>query len=233
MIILDVLFVGVLVVGLPTLAFLQLPLLKEHVIERSSAYAGSAAAICVMGAVAFLLGVGRWGAEDMGLIWPGLSLVAVWTGVLLTAGAAILGLFWLVGRFLAVDETPLLRQLLPKTGREKRAFAVLSLCAGVGEELAYRAYAVLAISAVVGSAWLALALACVPFGLVHVYQGPVGLVRTYILGLVLGASYLATGSLWPAMVVHTALDLLGGLVVGDRLLGPDPAGTDPAGTDPA
>ena len=164
----------------------------------------------------------------MGLLWPGFPLVGVWTALLLAAGGVIGAAFWLLGRILDLDETPLLRQLLPKTGPEKRVFAVLSLCAGVGEELAYRAYAVLAISAVVGSAWVALALACVPFGLVHVYQGPVGVVRTYILGLVLGASYLATGSLWPAMVAHTALDLLGGLVLGDRLLEPEPAGAEAA-----
>jgi len=228
MIVLDVLFLSALVVGLPILAVLQLPLLKGHTVERTSAYAGSALAICVMGALALLLGVGRWGAEDMGLLWPGFPLVGVWTALLLAAGGVIGAAFWLVGRILDLDETPLLRQLLPKTGPEKRVFAVLSLCAGVGEELAYRAYAVLAISAVVGSAWVALALACVPFGLVHVYQGPVGVVRTYILGLVLGASYLATGSLWPAMVAHTALDLLGGLVLGDRLLGPEPAGAEAA-----
>ena len=229
MIILDVVFLSALVVGLPLLAAIQLPLLKEHEVERTSAYTGSAVAICVIGALALLLGVGRWGAEDMGLLWPGFPVVAVWTGSLLAAGAVILAVFWLVGRVLGLDETPVLRQLLPTTAREKRVFAILSLSAGVGEELAYRAYAVLAISAVVGSAWLALALACVPFGLLHVYQGPVGLVRTYVLGLVLGASYLVTGSLWPAMVAHTGLDLLGGLVLGDRLLGPGPAARAAAG----
>ena len=36
--------------------------------------------------------------------------------------------------------------------------------------------------------------------------------------LVLAACFILSGSLWPAMLAHTAVDLIGGLVLGERLL---------------
>jgi membrane protease YdiL (CAAX protease family) len=106
---------------------------------------------------------------------------------------------------------------------------MLSVAAGVGEELAFRAYAILALAVVLGSPWWALVVATTSFGLVHVYQGGVGLVRTYLLGLALGASYLVAGSLWPAIIAHTLVDVVGGLVLGERLVGPPASQPTPAG----
>jgi membrane protease YdiL (CAAX protease family) len=56
----------------------------------------------------------------------------------------------------------------------------------------------------------------VVFGLLHAYQGPLGMMRTALLGLLLAASLLLSGSIWPAITAHVALDLLGGLVWGER-----------------
>jgi membrane protease YdiL (CAAX protease family) len=56
------------------------------------------------------------------------------------------------------------------------------------------------------------------FGIMHGYQGTMGIVRTGLMGAVLAWGFLASGSLWPPILAHTLIDLLVGLVFGDRLL---------------
>ncbi len=209
---------AVLVLGLPAMAVVQLPLLDGVSLEgqRIPAYASSAVAISALGLGALLLGTWRFGIDGMGLGWPGLGPTVAWTSALLAVAAALLiGSRW-VARWAGLSESPILEALLPRTRREKRLFAGLSFCAGTGEELAYRAYAVSMLIALTGSPVLALLVASAPFAVVHVYQGSIGLVRTYLLGVALGVSFLASASLWPAMIAHTLIDLVGGLVIADR-----------------
>lgn len=220
--ILDGLFLLLLFVGLPLVSAAQLRMLDEVVDHRSAVYLSSIASILLLGSAALVLGVPRFGAAGMGLVPPPPGRMVLAVLALLGVAAALLGLFRAIGRILSLEESPVLRRLLPVTPREKRIFVGLSFAAGTGEELAYRAYAVRALSALGLSPWVALALSCVPFALVHVYHGRIGLVRTYALGWALGASFLLTGSLWPAMIAHALVDLAGGLLLGDRLLGPVP-----------
>ena len=63
------------------------------------------------------------------------------------------------------------------------------------------------------------------FGLLHVYQGPLGILRTATLGGLLAWGFLATGSLWPSIVAHAALDVLLGIFLAERMMvPPDPSG---------
>jgi membrane protease YdiL (CAAX protease family) len=50
------------------------------------------------------------------------------------------------------------------------------------------------------------------FGLAHAYQGAAGIVKTTVVGLVMAGLYAYSGSLWPGIVLHAALDLQGGAV---------------------
>jgi uncharacterized protein len=108
--------------------------------------------------------------------------------------------------------------LLPRTPEERRLFAGLSLAAGWGEEITYRGYVPAALVLAGAGPWAAMGVAAVAFGFLHAYQGPVGVVRTALLGLLLGASVILTGSLFPAMAAHALVDLVLGLVLGPRLL---------------
>ena len=56
------------------------------------------------------------------------------------------------------------------------------------------------------------------FGVLHSYQGKLGVVRTGVVGFFMGAAFIYTGSLWPPMVAHALIDLVAGLVLRDRLL---------------
>ena len=100
--------------------------------------------------------------------------------------------------------------LLPHSPGERNAFMPLSLTAGVCEELVARGYVLWFIGAWTGP-WVALVLSSALFGLGHAYQGRSGVVKTGLVGLVMGLVYLGTGSLLPGMVLHTLIDVGSGI----------------------
>jgi membrane protease YdiL (CAAX protease family) len=113
--------------------------------------------------------------------------------------------------------------LLPRTRRERRLFTLVGITAGVCEEWLYRGFFLAVVSAVAGglSTGVLVAVAAAAFGLAHAYQGGVGIVTTGILGGVMAALYLGTGSLLLPVLLHAAIDLRF-LLVPARVL---PAGT--------
>jgi len=68
-------------------------------------------------------------------------------------------------------------------------------------------------------AWAVVLLSSVLFGLAHSYQGRGGIVMTLLIGLLLGTSRLAYGSLVPAIFWHSAVDVVAG-TAGRRYLTP-------------
>ena len=69
-----------------------------------------------------------------------------------------------------------------------------------------------------GSASAALALTSAAFAVLHSYQGVLGVVRTGVVGVIMGMVFLHTGSVWPGIVAHVLIDLAVGFVLADRLL---------------
>ena len=101
--------------------------------------------------------------------------------------------------------------LLPTSASELRLFRVLSVTAGICEEILFRGYLLWYLAAGVGT-WPAMLLGAALFGVAHSYQGVKGTLKTGIGGLVLVALYQTTGSLlWP-MMLHAAMDLQGGAI---------------------
>jgi membrane protease YdiL (CAAX protease family) len=144
-------------------------------------------------------------------------------GVRLLAGAIItaLGLAFLYAQWRALsklDENGLaglraqvaaVADLVPRTEREGAQFRLLSVTAGVCEEIVCRGYMIWYLAAFVGE-WPAVFLGALIFGLGHLYQGTAGVIKTGVTGLVMGVLYVGTGSLlWP-MILHLAVDLHGG-----------------------
>ncbi len=95
----------------------------------------------------------------------------------------------------------------PQTGREVFPAILLSVSAGVSEELYFRLLLPLLIALVSGSALAGFVVATLLFGAVHRYQGVRGVVATTLGGAVLAFVYLATGALWVAMLFHIVIDL--------------------------
>lgn len=214
---LDGLFTAVLLVLLPALGAAQAQVLEDLPIERIPVYASSAVTIAVLGAVALALGLRVGGPEALGLVPVAPTVLAAWAGGMVAAAVALVAGSLAVGRRMGFPETDAVAELMPRTVRERTAFAGLSLVAGLGEELAYRGYLLAVLAPLVGP-WGAVVAGAVPFSVLHGYQGLPGVLRTGILGLMLGASLVLTGSLWPAVVAHAAVDVVLGVVLGERLL---------------
>ena len=220
----DGIFIALLVGTLPILSLAQLPFLTRERVERLSAYVGSIVTLLVLGSAGLILGALGPGLEAMGLA-PTLSMSTLQTAGILAGGIAVLGLaFWLAGEVWHLDETAILRELIPRNARERSLFVLLSLAAGVGEEVAYRGYLVTVLGALFEGPWVAAAVSSLAFSLLHAYQGPLGILRSGLMGFLFAAAFILQGSLWPLIVVHVVVDLFSGFVLGPRmLLKEDPA----------
>jgi membrane protease YdiL (CAAX protease family) len=99
--------------------------------------------------------------------------------------------------------------LLPRSRSERRLFTVVGLTAGLCEEWLYRGFFLAVVNALTGglSTGVLIVVAAVAFGLAHAYQGPSGIVATGLLGGVMAALYLQSGSLLLPVVLHAAIDL--------------------------
>jgi len=53
---------------------------------------------------------------------------------------------------------------------------------------------------------LILVLSSLLFGLAHVYQGPAGMIGTFVFAMGMGLYYLATGRIWPLIIGHALYD---------------------------
>jgi membrane protease YdiL (CAAX protease family) len=103
--------------------------------------------------------------------------------------------------------------LAPRAADEQRLFVVLAVTAGLCEEFLYRGFALWYFTSLAGSV-AGFALAAVLFGLSHLYLGRMHVGRTAIVGAVFGLLVIGTGALWLAIVLHVAMDLMGGAVGG-------------------
>jgi membrane protease YdiL (CAAX protease family) len=98
--------------------------------------------------------------------------------------------------------------LIPRSLRERRLFLLVALTAGICEEFIMRGlvFAVLQEFFPGMSVYLLPLLAGLVFGVLHAYQGVAGVAKTGALGALLGCLYLATGTLYPAMLAHFVID---------------------------
>jgi membrane protease YdiL (CAAX protease family) len=102
-----------------------------------------------------------------------------------------------------------LSAITPHTTAEQRAFAWVSITAGVCEETMYRGLLLAVLSAALGL-WPAVVLSTVVFGLGHAYQGWMGILKTAAAGLVLALLAVGTGSLFIPMLLHAVGDFTSG-----------------------
>jgi len=149
-------------------------------------------------------------------------------GLLATAGllgaAVIATLQWLnlrrVGRVPLKSRGALqaiAERILPQSTIELLPYLALAVTAGLCEEFLYRGFAMAVLARAGLSAWLVVLTSSLLFGLAHSYQGRGGMVMTFLVGLLLGWSRLAYASLIPAILWHTAVDVVAG-TAGPRYL---------------
>ena len=218
----DTILLAVLLAAVPVFSMAQLPLIEGAFIERLPAYWGSIGTLWLLGAACWLVGTRVDGAAAIGVVRISPGAMLMWTAGLTAAGLGTIVVFRRIAVWAGAVDTPILRQLLPQTGRERRVFALLSVAAGAGEEVAYRGYAIPVLTPVFGVMGAA-TVTSVMFGVVHGYQGVLGVLRTGTMGGVLAWGFISSGSLWPAIIAHTLIDLIAGILLGERLLSPESA----------
>jgi membrane protease YdiL (CAAX protease family) len=216
----------------PAIGIAQLPLLGVERLERIPVYVGSIITILSLGAIGLFLGTRVVSAGEFGLAPLALADFVVWTLGLTGAAFVVILVFRPIELRVEGSHARILRELLPESGREKGVFAGLSLSAGIGEELAYRGYALQAMLWLGAGPWGAALLSALPFGALHAYQGAIGVLRTAILGVILAVPVIITGSLFPSMAAHALIDLLVGLVFGPRLISERAIARSPSDYDP-
>lgn len=221
---LDVVALALLLGVLPALSVYQARLLPLVEVARVPAYASTAVTLILLGGGAWWVGRREGGPFAAGLGTLGVLPFMGWTAALVVAGLSLTLAFRWGGTALGLREAPVLRALLPVTGRERIGFAGVSLAAGVGEEIAYRGYVIPLLASVLGG-WGAAAASSLVFGVLHAYQGPLGMARTAAMGAVLAGGFLGSGSLLPPMAAHAVFNIIVGIVLAERLMVPDaPAG---------
>lgn len=167
----------------------------------------------------------RWHREPLANIGLGRApvLLSVFRG-LLAVGGCYLAQPIVVGLYLAVTgQSP--ADLAAQKAGWIGAFAELSAAllfpvaafVGVYEEVLFRGFlqSRLMIAAQAtpdgrrSRAAAVVVLSALIFSVGHAYQGPLGVLQTYVVGLVLGASAYLSRSLWPVILAHVTIDTIG------------------------
>lgn len=205
---------AVLLIVLPVLADVQARLIgdAEH-IPRMPVYASSAVFLWVLALVTLLVAsAGGRPAPDLNLRLPPIPELFGWASAVTVAAIAIV----FVATAAGIRESRLTRRLIPVSRSEKLAFAGLSLTAGICEEFVFRGFLLCTIQSARGTLFAVLASSAA-FGLLHAYQHPGGALRAGLLAVLLCVPTLVTGSILPAVIAHSLIDLIAGLILARRL----------------
>jgi membrane protease YdiL (CAAX protease family) len=172
------------------------------------------------GAVILIWWLTNRSLKEIGLGWG--SVPYDLTAVLLLCGFLLLyllDLYYEVGSAESREETRRgFKKLgfLPVTATQFLHFVFLAVAAGVGEEIVYRGFMITYLTNLLGdTGWAVVAVLLVPavaFGLGHIYQGWKAVGKIIAMAVLFGFFYLRTNTLWPLILVHTAVDVLGGLL---------------------
>jgi len=108
------------------------------------------------------------------------------------------------------EDKPTWRLFAPTNRRERRMWVVLSLSAGIGEELVWRGVLPALIARLTGSLALGIALSVASFALAHAIQGMRSVLAIAAIAAAFHALVFIAGSLYPAMLVHFAYDVFAG-----------------------
>ena len=229
-ILLSILFILFLAAGVPILSLETARDSEVKRMPRLALYFSAAVSQWVLAGLGLLVfSFSSLSVSSVGFrtIKPAVALA--WAGALAAASMAS----FFLGHFLErrgwwPPEAGLVRRMIPET-REETLWSVLLLVptAALCEEFLYRGYLLSQLTVWFHSgawAWVASSAA---FGLAHSYQGWRGMTRAFLLGALLGYPVICTGSLYPSMLAHAAIDALMFAWLGPKFL-PLESASEPA-----
>jgi membrane protease YdiL (CAAX protease family) len=94
----------------------------------------------------------------------------------------------------------------PKTRGQAGLFASMSVTAGITEEIIFRGFVLISLSWVM-PLWVAALVSIALFIAFHAYQGVSGMVRIAPISVILTVLVVLGGSLWPAIILHSLVNL--------------------------
>lgn len=110
-----------------------------------------------------------------------------------------------------VEERSEFFEIVPKLNP---AVAILTgLFVGLHEELLFRGFILGRLQSVFRSRAAAIVVSGVLFGVIHFSQGPIGMVQTTAVGVVLATVVTYSRSIWPAILTHAFVDILAFVVI--------------------
>lgn len=193
----------------------------SSMLGASVAVAGSLdAAAIVLSMLAATVALRRRGGgwRGVGLTRPRNWLITIGVALAVVVAAIVINIVLQVGMALLLPSTEapdmsrfdVLRGNLPML---IVGIAGVWVTAAFGEEMLVRGYMMNRFAGLFGGttgAWIgAVALSSILFGLMHLYQGAMGVILTGVAGAVFGAAYLLAGrSLWPVIIAHGIIDTL-------------------------
>lgn len=222
----DLILLAAICVGMPVWAELSREKMRAFILSGASGarrklYRGT---IVILWALTLpILGVWWLGARR----WPDLGFMA-------GQGWGVVGAWVLAGlvtaffsyQYLAVCRSEEARQhycksleamgdslyFMPVDAADFRLFRWTAITAGITEEIIFRGFLFWALGQVM-PLWSAAVLSLALFTWLHRYQGFSQMVPVFLLGLIMTVIVLVSGSLWPAIALHVAVDLLNGETV--------------------
>ena len=106
------------------------------------------------------------------------------------------------------------QKLTPVTGIEMLLFLVLSISAGICEELVFRGYLQQQFARMGRRVWVGVALSALVFGAAHGYEGVAGVLLIAAYGAMFGVLALLRRGLRTGMIAHAWHDSISGLALG-------------------
>lgn len=146
--------------------------------------------------------------------WGGARYILrdIGVGVLFLIAAALV--LSLIAHLLKATSNAAIRSILPHTPAQIAVYFLLTVTAGICEEVIFRGYLQRQFSFFFKSAAIGIILQGVIFGASHGYQGPKHMLIIVVYGILFGALAQQRRSLRPGMIAHFLQDLTTGLVAG-------------------
>ena len=101
----------------------------------------------------------------------------------------------------------IISDFMPQADEERALFNLVSVTAGITEEIIFRGYLIFVFSLFVPISLAGFA-ALVVFTFLHLYQGVKQLPTVFAMGALLTLIFVLSGSIWPAIAVHILVDMV-------------------------
>ena len=156
-----------------------------------------------------------WFLKVRGWTFEKFSLKATWKGTglglgLLVATYALFVIAQLVGQHVLRIDMHSAAALYPKGAKDLdlQVIFLTSVVNGAYEELFVAGYVITVLTPVRGP-WTAINVSTGIRLLYHLYQGPIGILAIVPMGILFGWVYVRTRALWPLIVAHVLIDVVG------------------------